>query len=86
MARLAGAASRVLLRQYRIDETHSNAWTQWKKMGSPQAPTPQQYAGLEAAGQLEELGSPHWVPLEGGDVKLDMVLPLAAVSLLQISW
>jgi beta-xylosidase len=30
---------RVLLRHYRIDETHSNAWTAWKKMGSPQQPS-----------------------------------------------
>jgi xylan 1,4-beta-xylosidase len=40
VARLAGAASRALVRQYRIDETRSNAWTLWKKMGSPQDPTP----------------------------------------------
>ena len=55
-------------------------------MGSPQNPTPEQYAELEAAGQLQELGSPRWVALDGGEVKLEMVLPLAAVSLLQISW
>ena len=86
VAHPAGAASRVLVRQYRIDETHSNAWAFWKKLGSPQNPTPEQYAQLEAAGQLQELGSPHWVALDGGKVKLDMVLPLAAVSLVQISW
>jgi xylan 1,4-beta-xylosidase len=86
VAHLEGAAARVLVRQYRIDDTHSNAWTLWKKMGSPQDPTPEQYAELEAAGQLQELGSPRWVQLDGGEVKLEMVLPLAAVSLLQISW
>jgi xylan 1,4-beta-xylosidase len=86
VARLAGAASRALVRQYRIDETRSNAWTLWKKMGSPQDPTPEQLAQLEAAGQLHQLGSPRWVALDGGEVKLDMVLPLSAVSLVQISW
>ncbi|MGP8244191.1 MAG: GH39 family glycosyl hydrolase [Bryobacteraceae bacterium] len=86
VARLAGAAGRVLVRQYRIDETHSNAWTLWKEMGSPRDPAPPQYAALEAAGQLQELDSPRWIPLDGGEVDLEIVLPLAAVSLLQISW
>ena len=86
VGRLAGTARRVLVRQYRIDETHSNAWTLWKRMSSPREPTAEQYAALEAAGQLQELDSPRWIGLEGGEVKLETVLPLAAVSLLQISW
>ena len=45
----AGAAS-VLLKHYRIDERHSNAYTAWKELGSPQNPTPEQMARLEAAG------------------------------------
>jgi xylan 1,4-beta-xylosidase len=43
-------ATRVLVRHYRIDESHSNAWTAWKGMGSPQHPTPEQYVRLEAPG------------------------------------
>jgi xylan 1,4-beta-xylosidase len=54
-------AARVLVRHYRIDETHSNAWTAWKAMGSPQHPAPEQYAALEAAGQLQLAESPRWV-------------------------
>jgi len=38
---------RVLLQHYRIDQAHSNAWEAWKAMGSPQAPTAEQYAELE---------------------------------------
>ncbi len=49
---------RVLLQQYRIDDHHSNAYTVWKEMGSPQNPTPEQYAKLQAAGQLQLLDSP----------------------------
>jgi len=86
VGRLAGTARRVLVRQYRIDETHSNAWTLWKRMSSPREPTAEQYAALEAVGQLQELDSPRWLGLEGGEVKLETVLPLSAVSLLQISW
>jgi xylan 1,4-beta-xylosidase len=52
------AARRVLIRHYRVDRDHSNAYTVWKAMGSPQQPTPVQYARLEKAGQLELLESP----------------------------
>ncbi len=79
------AAKRVLLRHYRIDETHSNAWTAWKNMGSPQQPTPEQYAALEAAGQLQELESPRWIDI-GKETKLELRLPRQGVSLLQLSW
>src|SRR6185503_3342997 len=41
---------RVLLQHYRIDEHRSNAYTVWKAMGSPQQPTPEQYAKLKEAG------------------------------------
>jgi xylan 1,4-beta-xylosidase len=86
VSRVPAGTGRVLIRQYRIDETHSNAWTAWKDMGSPQDPTPPQYAQLESAGQLQELGSPHWVELHDGSLTLQIALPLQAVSLLQISW
>ena len=76
----------VLLREYRIDENHSNAWAAWKKMGSPQQPSPEQYAQLEAAGQLQPAGSPRWIVLENGEANLEVTLPLQSVSLLEISW
>ena len=50
---IPAGVKRVLLEHYRIDETHSNAYTAWKNMGSPQAPTPEQYGELKAAGQLQ---------------------------------
>ena len=40
---------KVLLEHYRIDQNHSNAFTVWQAMGSPQSPTPEQYAQLRAA-------------------------------------
>jgi xylan 1,4-beta-xylosidase len=82
---LPGTAKRVLLRHYRIDDTHSNAWTAWKNMGSPQQPTPEQYAALEAAGQLQELESPRWIDA-GAQTQLGVRLPRQGVSLLQLSW
>jgi xylan 1,4-beta-xylosidase len=77
---------RVLMKHYRIDETHSNAWTVWKKMGSPQQPTPEQYRQLEAAGQLELLESPRWIATQKGMAAIEFELPRQAVSLVQLSW
>jgi xylan 1,4-beta-xylosidase len=79
-------AKRILLRHYRIDQTHSNAYTVWKEMGSPQNPTPEQYARLESAGQLQLLESPRWVSADGGKVELSFTLGSQAVSLVQLSW
>jgi xylan 1,4-beta-xylosidase len=83
---IPASAKRVLLRHYRIDQTHSNAYTAWKQLGSPQNPTPAQYAALEAAGQLQQLESPRWVETHDGTVPLDLTLPRQAVSLVQLSW
>jgi len=44
-----------VLPDFRIDETHSNSFTAWKKMGSPAKPTEEQMAALEKAGKLEML-------------------------------
>jgi xylan 1,4-beta-xylosidase len=77
---------RVLARHYRIDQHHSNAWTAWKQMDSPQHPTPAQYSSLESAGQLQELESPRWIEVKNGEAHLDFTLPRHAVSLVQLSW
>ena len=83
---IPSAVERVLLRHYRIDRDYSNAYTVWKQMGSPQNPTPEQYAKLEAAGQLELLGSPSWLRPENGKVDLLFGLPRQGVSLVQLTW
>ncbi len=78
--------SRVLVRHYRIDGDHSNAYAAWLAMGSPQSPTPEQYRALEAAGQLQLLESPRWVTATEGAVELNFALPRHAVSLVQLAW
>ena len=80
------AAQRVQLKHYRIDDTHSNSNTGWKEMGSPQQPTPSEYARMEAAGQLQLLESPRWVEAGKGSVRLEVSLPRHGISLLQLSW
>ena len=83
---LRAAGPRLLVRHYRIDQTHSNAWTSWKRMGAPQTPSPEQYKELEAAGALQLFESPHWVDAKSGSVKLAFDLPRQGVSLVQASW
>jgi xylan 1,4-beta-xylosidase len=83
---IPAAVHRVLLHHYRIDDQHSNAYTVWKEMGSPQEPTAGQYATLQAAGQLQLLDSPRWITPEDGKIKLDVQLPRTALSLLRFTW
>lgn len=79
-------ARRVLVKHYRIDESHSNSYSVWKAMGSPQQPSAAQYAQLEAAGQLQMLGSPEWRTPVKGALDLKFALPRQGVSLVEISW
>jgi xylan 1,4-beta-xylosidase len=78
--------SRVLVRHYRIDQERSNSYRLWRKLGAPQNPTAEQYAQLEAAGQLQLLASPQWLDSKSGNVELNFMLPRHAVSLVQITW
>jgi xylan 1,4-beta-xylosidase len=86
IAGIPTGVKRVLLQHYRIDDTHSNSYTVWKEMGSPQTPTGEQYARLKAAGQLELLTSPEWLDVSDGKVTVDTVLPRQATSLLRLKW
>jgi xylan 1,4-beta-xylosidase len=79
----AGAAR---LEQFRIDEEHGNAFTAWKALGSPQRPTPEQYARLEKAGRLTALGPAETVRVEDGKGTVRLRLPRQAVSLLLFTW
>ena len=86
IAGIPAGVHRVLVQHYRIDQTHSNAYTVWLAMGSPQQPTPEQYATLRSAGQLQTLTSPAWLDVKDGSVQLSTNLPRQAISLLQLSW
>jgi xylan 1,4-beta-xylosidase len=77
---------RVLLQHYRIDETHSNAYSAWQNMGSPQSPTAAQYSQLQAAGKLQLLGSPVWLDVKDGQVTIPTDLPHLGISLLHFTW
>ena len=83
---LPKSAARVLVTHYRIDDTHSNAYTVWKAMGSPQKPSAEQIAELKGKAGLQLLESPRWMAAEGGAVTIATDMPRHAVSLIQLSW
>ena len=80
------AGKKIKMVEYRIDNDHSNSYEVWKKMGSPQNPTPQQIATLQKAGMLQTIGKPSNIKVLNGRADIKIQLPRQAVSLLQLSW
>jgi len=74
------------LEHLRIDGEHSNAYTKWKDMGSPQRMDLTEEQKLQDAGQLQRLDSPRWITIEEGRTKLEFALPREAMSLIRLSW
>jgi xylan 1,4-beta-xylosidase len=74
------------LTHYRVDDRHGNAYAEWKRLGSPIAPTRAQYAQLEAAGRLARFDAPATAPVAGGEAALAFALPRQGVSLLVLEW
>jgi xylan 1,4-beta-xylosidase len=69
------------LEHYLIDETHSNAYAEWKRTGSPIAPSRAQYAQLAARGRLATVENPEVQTSSEGVSRLRFRLPRQAVSL-----
>jgi hypothetical protein len=63
---IPAGVGRVLVEHYRIDGTHSNAYTVWQQMGSPQQPTTEMYKKLKADEGLQMLSSPKWLDARDG--------------------
>jgi xylan 1,4-beta-xylosidase len=83
---LPQGVSQILLEHWCVDRDHSNAYTAWQAMGSPQSPSAVQYESLKAAGQLQLLDSPRWVAVEGDAIDLKFSQPRQGVSLLDLTW
>ncbi|MBL0740963.1 GH39 family glycosyl hydrolase [Chryseolinea lacunae] len=79
-------ADKIKVTEYRIDDEHSNAYEAWKKMGSPQQPTPEQVAQLEKAGHLQTVGERRTMKPKGGKVIVPILLPRQGVSLVKVEW
>ena len=79
-------AKQLRLQHFRIDETHSNSFTAWQKMGSPQKPSPEEQRTLERAGQLAALHEPRVIDVKSRRASLRFSLPRQAVSLVVLEW
>jgi xylan 1,4-beta-xylosidase len=64
---------------WRVDGDHANAFTAWKKMGSPQSPNQDQYAQLETASQMKS-ESVRVTRVSGG-AELEIRVPRQGVAL-----
>jgi xylan 1,4-beta-xylosidase len=78
--------SQVRLTHYRIDDSHSNAYTVWKAMGSPQSPSAAQIAELKSKDGLQLLESPRFAPVANGAVTVGTEMPHHSISLLMLDW
>ena len=76
----------VTLTCYQIDDTHSNSYELWKKMGSPQQPTAAQITELEKGGKLEKLGDAQKLLVKDQVLTYHVALPRQAVTLLKLVW
>jgi xylan 1,4-beta-xylosidase len=71
---------------YIIDKEHSNSYEVWKKMGSPQSPSPIQAAELEKAGRLEMVGKHRKLTSKNGNLEIALTLSRQAVSFIKLDW
>jgi xylan 1,4-beta-xylosidase len=72
--------------EYRMDATHSNAYAEWQKMGSPAHLSADQQKQLEAAGALSESVGPHRLAVADHATHLSLSLPRQGVALIRLTW
>ena len=77
---------RATIAHFRVDKSHSNSYERWKAMGSPQKPTPAQYADLEKSGQLDQLQPAKFVTIADRRIVESFSLPRQGVSLVHVTW
>jgi len=78
--------TKAKLTHYLVDKNHSNAYTKWLAMDSPQQPTPEQVTQLKKAAQLETVEKEKTVDVKDGKITLDFDLTRHAVALLEITF
>ena len=72
----------LILRHYRIDQSHSNAYAEWLRQGRPMYPAPGQRAAINAHAGLELLEAAQTLHPERGRLTLNFELPVHGISLL----
>ncbi len=75
--------TKVTMHHWRVDETHSNAYTIFRELGRPEQPSAEQIAQIKSRMGLERLEEPRVLRIDGPvHVKID--LPCNALSLIEL--
>jgi len=79
-------AAPTTIQEYRIDDSNSNSFSEWKRMGSPEKPTPAQIDKLVSAGKLKTVRQQKAGMISSGNFEVQLELPRQAVSLMIVEW
>jgi xylan 1,4-beta-xylosidase len=77
---------RARLTHYRIDDQHSNSYTKWLQLGSPQQLTSDKLDMLYQAAELDLLEPVSIHQVYEGKLQIEFELPHHAVSLIEFFW
>jgi xylan 1,4-beta-xylosidase len=84
---LPATVNEAKLTHYRVDANHSDAYDEWRRMGSPIAPNERQYRRLQEASDLARVAeTPEKIGFDHGKAILNLTLPRQGVSLLLLDW
>jgi xylan 1,4-beta-xylosidase len=73
--------------EYLVDRTHSNSYTDWLRMGSPESPNSAQTFQFRLNGSLQQIKSDqpiHWISRTKGTAALAVSLERQAVALIRL--
>jgi xylan 1,4-beta-xylosidase len=82
-----GLPANLVESEYLVDRTHSNSYTEWLKLGSPEHPDRDQTLRLRLAGSLQVLAADkriRWIKGEKGTTALTLTLERQAVALIRL--
>ncbi|WP_246460165.1 GH39 family glycosyl hydrolase [Streptomyces himalayensis] len=75
--------SEAFVRRSTVDEEHGNAYTAWRRMGSPRSPLPHQ---LEVLHEAAEPARAHLrLPVDDGRAELDLTLARHEITLVEVT-
>lgn len=79
-------AVNVTVRCFLVDEEHSNSYTLWQKMGSPQQVSEEKFSELKKAAQLQKTGEDKQLKVLNGTINYQLNLAGQGVALLKVSF
>lgn len=79
-------ADNVKMEIYSMDQEHSNSYTKWLKLGSPQQVSKAQYIVLDQASKLSMIESPKDLKVVENRLSIPLSMEGQAVSLVVLKW